>query len=209
MSSKALVAAVFLLTSVCSAGIVVVPFDVTIDTSSQSGNNGAIYFSFAGGLNADPASVTIDAFSVGAPGALAATPAPFQDGDVTGSLDSLPLTIDNGSALNDYEHYLMYGSTVTFHVLFNLPTVLTGNSGSQLVWQLTASDGFNPVLTNDSSGNIGTILYDNTGTFTTDTLGNGSIESIVPEAPEPSTVVLAVLGALLIGGRKSRRQSGR
>lgn len=204
MFFKALGAAAFLqVTACCWAGIIV-PYNVTIDTSSQAGNNGAIYFSFAGGLNADPASVTIQTFSIGAPGALSATPPPFQDGGVTGSLDSLPLTIDNSGGLNDYEHYLVYGPTISFRVLFNLPSVLTGNSGSQLVWQLTAADGITPVLTNDNSGNIGTIFYDNSGMFTSSALGNSSIETISGAAPEPSTLLFGAMGAFLIALKRHR-----
>lgn len=207
MLFKAFGAAAFLqVTACCWAGIVV-PYNVTIDTSSQAGNNGAIYFSFAGGLNADPASITIQTFSIAAPGGLSATPPPFQDGGVTGSLDSLPLTIDNSSGLNDYEHYLVYGPTVSFRVLFNLPTVLTGNSGSQLVWQLTAADGITPVLTNDNSGNIGTIFYDNTGAFTSSTLGNSTIETIAGTVPEPSTIGFGALGTILIALKRRPRRT--
>ena len=206
MLSKGFIATFFLLAcaSVCPAGVVAV-FDITIDTSSQSGNNGAIYFQFAGGLNADLASVAVTSFALGAPGGLSAAPAPFSDGGVTGSLDTLPLTIDNSGALNDYEHYLVYGSNLTFEAAFNLPAVLVGNSGSELVWQLTAADGLTPILTQDNSGNIGSISYDTAGHFTTDTLGNGSIETIVTATPEPASLALAAVGALLIRLRRSRR----
>src|SRR5262249_55222192 len=109
MLSKGFVAVLFFMASVCRAGMV---YNVFIDTSSQSGNNGAIYFQFAGGLNPGPASISITMFSVGAPGFLSALPAPFSDGGATGSLDALPLTIDNSGGLNDYEHFLVYGSSL-------------------------------------------------------------------------------------------------
>lgn len=202
------VTAVLLTLASAASADTLVGYTVNVDTSSQSGNNGAIYFQFAPGLNADYATVAIDGFSLGAPGQLVASPAPFSDGNVTGSLDSLPLTIDNSQALNDYEHYLIYGSNLTFHVTFDLPNTLTGQSGSELLWQLTAADGITPVLTQDQSGNLGTISYDQTGAFTTDTLGNDAIETIASSTPEPATAALYAIGALLLGWRvRAQRQS--
>ena len=208
MLSKGLAAVFFMLAPISHASSVV--YNVFIDTSSQSGNSGAIYFQFAGGLNADLASVTIDPFSIGAPGALSAAPAPFSDGGVTGSLDSLPLTIDNSGGLNDYEHYLTYGSNLRFQVTFNLPSVLTGSSGSELLWQLTADDGITPILTQDGSGNIGTISYDTSAAFTVDKLGNDGIETIGAQVPEPASLSLAALATLLLGvASLSRRRNNR
>jgi hypothetical protein len=202
MPVKSLVTFLFLFVSVASADMTY-GYSVVIDTSSQSGNNGAIYFQFAPGLDADLATVAIDSFSIGAPGGLTAAPPPFSDGNVTGSLDSLPLTIDNSQALNDYEHYLTYGSTLMFHVTFDLPNTLTGASGSELVWQLTAADGITPVLTLDDSGNIGAISYDPSGNFTVDTLGNGAVETITATTPEPAMTALIGIGALLMGLKKA------
>ena len=208
MSLKRFIAVFFLLPFLASANSIA-DYDVAIDTSSQSGNSGAIYFQFAPGLNADLATVTIDSFSIDAPGGLVDAPPPFSDGNVLGSLDSLPLTIDNSQGLNDYEHYLTYGSTLTFHVTFDLPGVLTGQSGSEFLWQLTAADGITPVLTLDDSGNIGTIAYDTSGNFTVDTLGNDAVESITNTTPEPAAIVLAAISMLLIGvkGFRAANQS--
>jgi hypothetical protein len=198
MLLKRFVAVFFLLAFAASADSII-GYGVAIDTSSQSGNSGAIYFQFAPGLNADLATVAIDGFSISAPGGLVGTPAAFSDGNVLGSLDSLPLTIDNSQALNDYEHYLTYGSTLTFHVTFDLPDVLAGQSGSEFLWQLTAADGITPVLTQDDSGNMGTIAYDTSGSFTVDTLGNDAVETVVSTTPEPATIAMAAITMLLIG----------
>jgi hypothetical protein len=197
--------AVFFLLVLAASADSIVGYNVAIDTSSQSGNSGAIYFQFAPGLNADLATVAIDGFSMGAPGGLVGTPPPFSDGNVTGSLDSLPLTIDNSQGLNDYEEFLTYGPTLTFHVTFDLPSVLAGQSGSEFLWQLTAADGLTPVLTQDNSGYLGTIAYDTSGHFTTDTLGNDAIESIVSTTPEPTTIALAAISMLLMGVKRLRR----
>jgi hypothetical protein len=202
MLLKRFIAVFFLLASVASADIV--GYDVSMDTSSQSGNSGAIYFQFAPGLNADLATVTIDGFAIGAPGGLVSTPSPFFDGNVSGSLDSLTLTIDNSQGLNDYEEFLTYGPTLNFHITFDIPSVLVGQGGSAFVWQLTAADGLTPVLTQDNSGNIGTIAYDTSGHFTTDTLGNDLVESIVTTTPEPASIALITISVLLMGVKKFR-----
>jgi hypothetical protein len=187
-------------------------YDVNITTSSMTpGSTGAIYFEFSGGLNADPASVSITNFTIGPPGMLtSSSPNPIalppgSDGGVKGSLDSPPLTIDNSTALNDYLHYFTFGSFLSFQVDFRLPPVLMGQSGSEFDFQLDDDSGLAPVLTNDASGNIGKILYDQNGAFTTDTLGNDSIETItlVP-TPEPSSWLM-LTSALGICWRIRRR----
>jgi len=185
-----------------SAGVV---YSVAIDTSSESGVSGGIYFQFNGGLNPDLASIQIDTFLIGAPGGLTATPAPVADGGVTGSLDSLPLTIDNSGGNNDYLHYLTFGSDIFFTVDFLLPPVLTGDSGSTFSFGLTASDGITPVLTLDASGFIGQISYDTNGVFTTTTLGNDSIETITSAVPEPGTGFLLACALSAVSIRLRRR----
>lgn len=185
--------------SACLADV----YDITINTSSQApGSTGAIYLQFAGGLNADPASISITSFMIGAPGGLtssspnpAALP-PGSDGGVTGSLDSLPLTIDNSTALNDYLHYFTYGPDLSFQVTFHMPVVLVGQSGSTFSFGLTSDDGLTPVLTQDPSGYIGQISYDLSGAFTTDTLGNDSVETIA-SAPVPEPASFLMLAAVL------------
>jgi hypothetical protein len=172
-----------------------VQYFVNIDTSSLSGTDGAIYLQFGGGLNPDLASIQIATFAVGAPGTLLSVPAPIANGGVSGSLSSLPLIMDNSGGLNDYLHFLTYGPNLFFTVDFLLPNVLVGQSGSQLSFGLTASDGLTPVLTQDPAGYIGLISYDTTKTFSVDTLGNDAIESITTAAPEPATA-LTIAGAL-------------
>jgi hypothetical protein len=170
-------AMLFAAAPLCSAGVV---YHVAIDTSSQTGVSGGIYFQFNGGLNPDLASIQIETFSIGAPGGLVGSPAPVADGGVSGSLDALPLVMDNSGGINDYLHYLTFGSNVFFIVDFLVPPVLTGDSGSAFSFGLTASDGLTPLLTLDESGFIGQISYDTTGIFTATTLGNDSIETITP-----------------------------
>ena len=189
-----IVSALFLCSPACWASTI---YQVTIDTSSQSGNNGGIYFQFNGGLDPDPASVSITNFAIGAPGSLSALPAPAGNGGVAGSLDSLPLVIDNSAGNNDYLHFLTFGPTLLFQVSVDFTSPLTGSSGSTFSFGLTADDGLTPVLTGDPNGFNGQISYDTAGVFTVATLGNDAIETIAPVAssgvPEPGTALLITL----------------
>lgn len=171
---------------------------VKIDTSSLSGQDGGIYFQFNPGLNADLASVNIANFSVAPPGALdPASPLNFSDGGASGSLDSNDLTISNTFALNDYGEALTFGSDITFLVDLNIPSTLTGNSGSELSVQVTGPDLLTPLLTADPSGNLVTMSYDTTGALTVlSTNPNTAAVSAVSAVPEPGG--WALLGTVLV-----------
>jgi hypothetical protein len=181
-----------------------VSFEVTIDTSSVAGAGG-IYLSFAPGLNADPASVSITDFSPSA--GLAGSPA-FTDGGVSGSLDTNELSFTNYLfQLNDYGENVTFGSALSFEVTFQLPDILTGDSGSELDIQLTQSDLETPLLTEDPSGNIAEISYDQNGNFTEN--ATSDFASITPVSgsatPEPATGGSAAMAALLVLGWLYRR----
>jgi hypothetical protein len=195
-----------LLCGVCASAAWAGPvYNVTVNTSALSGNDGAIYFQFNPGLNSDLASVRIDPFSIDPPGVL--TGAPLTDGGVTGSLTALPLVIDNSGGLNDYLHFLTFGSTISFHVAFNLPAALVGDAGSAFVFALTGADGITPLLTQDPSGNLGEIDYDVNGAFTANSLAAAArISSAVPEPAlaGPVFLLLLIQGAILFRRRISR-----
>ncbi len=178
-------------------------YNIDINTSALTGTDGAIYFQFNPGLNSDLASISIDPFSIDAPGVL--TGSPVTDGGVTGSLTALPLVIDNSGGLNDYLQFLTFGSTISFRVAFNVPSVLLGDSGSMFVFALTASDGLTPLLTLDPSGNLGEIDYNLDGTFTATSLADAAnISSAVPEPSFVGPVFLALLLQIVVLYKKKR-----
>ena len=181
-------------------------FSININTSSLLGQGGGIYFQFDPGLNADLASVSIADFSVAAPGALdPASPLNFSDGGASGSLDSNNLTIWNTFALNDYGEALTFGSNITFLVDLNIPATLKGDSGSELIIQVTGPDLLTPMLTADPSGNLVTMSYDATGALTVlSTNPDAARVSAVSAVPEPGGFVLpgSMLLLLLLVGRK-------
>jgi hypothetical protein len=180
------------------AGVVTF-YDVTIDTSSVSTLTGAVYFQFSPGLNAGPAAATISSFLIGAPGLLLSNPPVLTDGDVTGTLDALPLVIGNTSGLNDYLNFLIFGDSISFSVGISHPDSLTGDAGSAFLFGLTSDDGLSPILTQDPSGMLGQIAFDQNGLFTADSLSDSA--TISPSAvPEPSTLPLlsAIFGMLAL-----------
>jgi hypothetical protein len=183
-----------------------VSFATTIDTSSVTGTDGGIYLSFAPGLNADPASVSVSGFAplAGLPGAPA-----FTDGGVTGSLDTNDLSFTNYLfQLNDYGENVTFGSTLSFEVTFQLPDMLTGNSGSEFDIQLTESDLATPILTSDPSGNIVEILYDQNGNFTENATSSYASVTAAGAAPEPGGILLpAVSLSCLLGAMRRRKRA--
>ena len=141
-------------------------------------------------------------------GGLPGAPA-FTDGGVTGTLDANNLAMTNyTSSLNDYGENVVFGGTLSFEVTFNLPAILTGNSGSELEVQLTQSDLLTPILTSDPSGNIVEISYDQTGAFTPNP--TSALATITPlnSVPEPGES-LVLLAALLAGWRFVRVPAAR
>jgi hypothetical protein len=166
---------------------------VVIDTSSASGQAGAIYMQFQPGLNADPASVQLTAYVMTLPGVLSSVPPPEFTAGVTGGLDAPPLEIPNTLGLNYYLHYLTYGTEIRFTVSLNVPAQITGDSGSTFSFGLTAEDGITPILTTDPFGFAGEIGYDAFGTFTATPLSN-----VVTFVPEPGTLWLALPAAVAL-----------
>ncbi len=184
--------------------------NVSIDTSSLSGQDGGIYFQFDPGLNADPASVSIADFSVAAPGALEpASLLNFSDGGVSGSLDSNNLAIANTFALNDYGEALKFGSGITFLVDLSIPAILAGDSGSELVIQVTGSDLLTPLLTADPSGNLVTMSYDTTGTLSVLSTNPDTAQVSQFATPEPGGIALSGSALVLLLLVRRRRMTKR
>jgi hypothetical protein len=152
--------------------------------------------------------VSIVDFSVAVPGALdSASPLNFSDGGAAGSLDSNNLTISNTFALNDYGEALTFGSEITFLVDLKIPAILTGDSGSEFLVQVTGPDLLTPLLTADPSGNLVTMSYDTTGALSVlSTNPNAATVSAVSAVPEPGGFVLLGSGSVLVlsllAGRK-------
>jgi len=168
-------------------------FDVSVDTSSVVGQNGGIYFGFFPGNNAAAASVSISDFRLTVPGALNGSP--FTDGGTSGSLSST-VSIDNSTALNDYLQGLIFGTALRFLVKFNLPSPLSGSSGSELDVQITGGDLQTPLLTKSADGYLVKISYNQAGVFTA--LSTGSAATITAANATPEPRMLSALGLVVL-----------
>ena len=182
-------------------------FTVKIDTTSLSGTGG-IYFQFNPGLNSDPASVVITNFVISGSGALIPLPTtPIgslpagTDGDVTGSLDSPPLTLANTQALNDYLQYLTFGDSLQFQLTFNLPPKFD-QSPSSFGLEVTNADGLSSPFDTDANLFNVEMTFDSSGRLQ---IANTASQIDVAPAgvPEPGSVVLlfTAIGAVLLRKR--------
>ena len=189
-----------------SAGVL----SFSIDTSGVAGTTGGIYFQFNPGLASDPATVVVDNFVIGAPGGLlSGTPvgALFpagSDGDVLNSLDNLPLVLRNTFGLNDYLHYLSFGSLITFTLDLQVPNPVTGDPSSLGV-EITGADGLGSVFPVDDQNFNVQITFDSRGklivTNTTPLIQIGPAG-----VPEPGTALLAA-AAIALALVRNRRAS--
>jgi hypothetical protein len=195
---------VLLFCSACSA--LASTFHVNVDTSSFAGSIGGIYFSFSPGLASDPASVSIGSFAIDAPGGLISgdpNPGvdvpPGTDGDVTGSLNSLPLMLGNSTGLNDYLQYLKFGNTIKFNFTFNLPATFSGDPSS-FGFEITGADGVSSIFPVDANNFNVQMTFDRTGTLSyTNTTNAIALTSAVPE---PGSIFLLATVAALAPFRK-------
>ena len=186
-----------------------VTYQVTVDTSSQSGNYGYIDLQLnQGTLGSLPITATIAGFAGGA-----LNPA---DGSnyATGSYGHLPGTLTIPADVStDYFEGLTFGNSLSFDITLsgtgvNLAGLAGGTSGSMFVFGFYDSAS-NPLFTSDPSGATGLIEIANDGTVDVNALpgpsGGQSLTTFTPldnppeVTPEPSTLSLfACAGAAFL-----------
>jgi hypothetical protein len=189
-------------------------YDVTIDTSSISGMVGSLDFNFDPGfLVTQAASLQILGFA--SDGTLVSCAANVQGfcptGDVSGLLPGT-LTLDNGTAFNDYFDDFTFGTTLSFDVSLYGPALSSpggATSGSTFAFSMFSDPaGTVPVLTSDTiDGFAFTIDVNLDGTTT---VTNFSSETTVTPAgssvPEPGSLpLLGTAFALLVGTARFRQ----
>jgi len=113
---------------------------VTVDTRDYAGTDGYVNFQFnPADLTAPAASATVLQWL----GSTTLLDAPLIEGNVTGSLPGT-VTMNNGTAFNDYFHAAEFGNVFSFVVEFSgnvAPSVL----GTSFALALYAADGVTPL----------------------------------------------------------------
>jgi hypothetical protein len=174
-------------------------YDVTVNTSSISGDAGSLDFQFnPGPLVTEPATLQILDFTTD--GTLDA-PA-FPTGDVTGTLPGT-LSFDTLTVFNDYFEDFTFGSKLSFDV--TISGTAGGTSGSAFAFSMFSDQaGAVPVLTSDPNG-IAFLENLNTDGTTTPTEVSPEVVATSP-VPEPRTLLLLCASFAVIGRKVLSRQ---
>ncbi len=187
-----------------------ITYDVSIDTSSVSGDAGSLDFQFnPGPFVTQDASLQILNFSSG--GTVAGSP--ILTGDVSGALPGT-LTFDNLTGFNDYFEGFTFGSTLSFQVSLYGPALSSpdgiSTSGSAFAFSMFSDPGgITPVLTFDTSDGFASVINLNLDGSTS--VSNYSDQtSIAPEGaavPEPTTLgfLAAAMAVMFLRTRSSVR----
>lgn len=171
-------------------------FQVTVDTTSLSGQSGVINLQFnPGGVTSQPASALVTLFT----GAALGNVIPPTSGPVTGTLPANNLTFQN-SANTDYAHQItLFNNSFQFRITLDgiaLTAPNNGPAGTSFGLFLYAPDFTTPLLTAD--GLIAQIDINPDGTITTTGFPSGNPAAtfaVVSDVPEPGT-----LSSLLLAG---------
>lgn len=166
-------------------------YDVAINTSSLSGQDGYLYFQYLP-VNAANSFATVYGFTTD--GTLAGSPSAAVDGSaVTGQLPG-SVTFANTNGINDYNHGIQFGNTMTYHMSFSDP-VSGGPAGGSSTFSLglfSDESGLNPLLTAD--GTLYTLSLMNDGTASSQILAND-----VSVTPTPIPAAAWLFGSGLTG----------
>lgn len=172
---------------------------VTVDTSSLAGTDGYVNFQF------NPADLTAPAAEASIlqwVGSTTLLDAPLVEGNVTGALPST-VTMNNGTAFNDYFQSAQFGDALSFIVQFS-GNVSPSTLGTSFALALYAADGVTPLLTDDISGSLVRFELSATGI---DYLANSSAAQVTP-VPLPAAAWLLLSGIVtLTGATRSRRRA--
>jgi hypothetical protein len=183
-------------------------YNVTVDTSSITGTEGALDFNFnPGPLVTQSASLQILDFT--SDGMLAGA-CPCAMGDVTGQLPGT-LTFDNGVFFNDYFDDFTFGTTISFEVSLYGAALSSpdgvSTSGSAFAFSMFSDQGLTPALTADTNDGFAFTAQVNLDGTTTVT--NFSSQTAVTQqgggssVPEPASLALSAVALIWVGALRS------
>jgi hypothetical protein len=200
LKTKLFVIALMILTA--GSAFASISYDVTVNTSSLSGDTGYIYLQYVT-ANAASSTATVSGFTTN--GTLAATNDTIDvvnGSAVTGVLPG-SVTFANTNSVNDYNHAITFGNSFSFDLSFSAPSAGGSASGSSTFSLGLFADAYGntPSLTDSSAGTLFTVSLVNDGSTRTSVLAS---EAKVSPVPIPATVWL--LGSALTGlvGLKQR-----
>jgi hypothetical protein len=183
-------------------------YNVTIDTSSISGNSGFLDFQFNPGNTPPPlGTVTISNFSGGQIGS-----GELRMGDVSAGTLPSSISINNTSSYNDYYTPFTYGSSLSFKLSFS-GSALTSPNVSSFAFSLL--DNANPqagLLTSnpDSTAfwiDVGKVnVGDNKTSLTNFGMLPGAGSVVMAAVPEPEEYAMMLMGAGMVAFQVKRKQ---
>lgn len=195
-----------------------ITYQVTVDTSSESGQSGYIDIQLNPGSFATQAAMAQITNFVS--GGVLNSSAPATTGAVSGALPG-PLGLTNSDSTNEYTAGLTFGNTLTFDLTLSGPALSNPNgeggglfsldflNAGQSAYLFTAD----PQGNNPFDYNVGVVSINGDGSTTVMTYPdvNGKVDaSFVPLAaiPEPANVVLLFVGLTCIAGLGWKRRNG-
>jgi len=171
-------------------------YQVTVDTSSLSGQTGNLDFQLnPGDSSAEAVTAVITNFQSSG-GILASSNA--LTGDALGLLPG-SLTLDNGTSFNDIFQGFTFGTSLSYDVTLSGSALSSpgGTVGSSFAFSLYDGSGTTPLLTTDPNGSVATINVNADGTTSVQTFAqsqgdNTPIASATPvsSVPAPPSLVL-------------------
>lgn len=170
---------------------------ITVDTSELAATEGYVNFQFnPADLTAPAAEATILQWL----GSTTLLDAPLVEGNVAGALPS-SVTMNNGTAFNDYFQVAQFGDAFSFVVQFS-GNVSPSALGTSFALALYAADGFTPLLTDDVSGSLVRFELSSTGI---EYLANSSAVQVTP-VPLPAAAWLLLTGIMTLSGVARQRR---
>ena len=195
MCKRILILAILCLCFVGVASADSATYLISVNTSSIAGTSGSLDFQFNPGAMSQAADAQVLGFTSN--GSLGA---PSTTGDASGTLPGT-VSLDNGTAFNDYSAGFTYGSTLTFDVNLSGPALTspngTSSSGSSFAFSMFSDgSGTMPTLTSDTTDGFAvTIDVNLDGTTTLKNFSNETSAGLLATTtPEPGTLLLMAAG---------------